>query len=261
MHLLQLPERRRKEIASLATRKGRQVHGQMLIEGSRSVKSAIEAGASLCEVLISEDRLQDAALPGLVAGVQCPIYRLTPKDARRISTVETHQGVIAVARIATPALEQFTRMPAVLVLDGVQDPGNVGTIIRTAAWFGVPGIIAGPGTADFFNPKVVRATMGGIWDVHLARVNDLPGHLETLKQAGISIVCADLEGQALHAWQPASQVAIVIGSEAHGVASEVQAMVDTAVTIQGAGKRLGTESLNAAMAAGIILYHWSAATP
>ncbi len=228
----------------------------MLVEGRRSVQSAIEADAPLVELLVSESHLADQDFWSLLAGSSIPVYQLSEKDARRIATVETHQGILAVAKIELPAFEAFEQMNTVIALDGVQDPGNVGTIIRTAAWFGVQGILAGAGTADFFNPKVIRASMGGIWDVQLGRVDNLAQSLQALKSSGFSLVSADLEGEALKSWKPAGRIALVIGSEAHGVSAEVGGLAAQKVTIPGAGRKGGTESLNAGMAAGIILHHW-----
>jgi TrmH family RNA methyltransferase len=142
------------------------------------------------------------------------------------------------------------------VLDAVQDPGNAGTIIRTAAWFGVDALVAGPGTVDFFNPKVVRAAMGGLWDVRLSRTDDLVVLLDRLAAAGFHRYGADLEGMRLRDWSPRVPSVLVLGSEAHGVSPEIAAAVDDRVTITGSPRRHGAESLNVAVAAGILMQHW-----
>ena len=257
MRLLHLSEQRRKEIASLARKKGRSLHRQMLVEGLRSVKSSLLAGAPLHEILVTEAILEDKEIEETIKATQSPVYAITEKAARQISSVETHQGIFAVAGIYTTPLEEFEKMAAVVALDGVQDPGNVGSIIRTAAWFGIAGILAGADTADFYNPKVIRASMGGIWDVKLARLPDLASGLLRLKKDGATMVAAELEGTPLSDWQPGKATVLVIGGEAHGISDAVNMTIDERVTIVGAMKKQGAESLNAGMAAGIIMHHWA----
>ncbi len=256
MQFLHLSEQRQKEIASLARKKGRVIHRQMLIEGWRSVESAFIAGASLTEVLVSENVRGDKALLSTMQIAGIPLYNLPAKVARRISTVETQPGVIAVSNIPHTPIEEFVELQTLIVLDGLQDPGNVGTIIRTAAWFGIDAVLGGTGTADFFSPKVVRASMGGIWDMKLGQTENLGADLQAMKKAGFKIASADLKGQDLNQWQPSVKTALVIGSEAHGISPEVQLVVDEAITISGGTDRKATESLNAGMAAGIIMHHW-----
>lgn len=235
----------------------------MLVEGWRSVQSALLADALLSELLVTEKVLENEEVMRVissndkVAVNELPVYEITEKAARLISSVESTQGVFAVAGIETAPLAKFELMKRIIALDGVQDPGNVGAIIRAAAWFGIEGVLASEATADFYNPKVIRSSMGGLWDISLARVANLPGSLNTLKAAGMQIVCADLKGEPLVDWRPASQTVIVIGGEANGVSKWVQSEVDTAVTIPGVQDRKGAESLNAGMAAGIIMHHWT----
>lgn len=258
MRIKPLTEQRKKEITTLSRKKGRQIHGQLLIEGLRSVESAVLAGAPVREVLVSNRVLEDAGVPNFLQASAVSIYSISEKAARQISTVETHQGVMAVADAVLQPMDNFQKMRMVLALDGVQDPGNVGTIIRTAAWFGIDGVIAGSGTADFFNPKVVRATMGGLWDVALTSAADLPAVIAGLKSHGAQAVAADLDGTALANWEPADQTVLVIGGEARGVSKEVREVIDESVTIPGGNGQLGVESLNAAMAAGILMHQLAA---
>ncbi len=235
----------------------------MFLEGWRSVASSLLANAPLTEILITGRIKEDAEImTALEAHVQrrkltpLRVYEISEKAARRISSVETNQGIFAVADIQKVPLAAFESMQRILILDGVQDPGNVGTIIRTAAWFGIEGVLASVGTADFYNPKVIRSTMGGVWDIKLARVPDLATALGALKQAGVRVAIADLRGTALQTWRASEKTALVIGGEAHGVSGEVKWIADESVTIAGMQGGRGTESLNAGMAAGIIMHHW-----
>ena len=261
--LQHLSERRRKEIASLARSKGRTKHQQMLIEGWRSVVSALDAHAPIVDLLVTPRFNQHAdysVIAAKVASQGVSLYEVSEKEARLISTTETDQGIIAVAKIDPVPIEVFLSFASVVVLDGVQDPGNVGTIIRTAAWFGIEGVIGARGTADFYNPKVIRSSMGGIWDVSLSRVEDIASVLRKLQDKGSKIVAADLQGKPLQDWRPEQRVALVIGGEAHGISDEVHVLIDESVTIPG-GKGAGVESLNAGLAAGIIMHHWAGHRP
>jgi len=251
-----LSNRRSKEIASLARKKYRERLGQLLIEGVRSVEAAVEADAPLVELIVSEAAQEDERVQAFVQAAAVPVHTVSEHDLGKLSDVQTSQGVLAVARIKLLPEDRLSSCPTILALDGVQDPGNVGTLIRTAAWFGARAVLAGPGTADVFNPKVVRATMGGLWDVPLARTDDLATTLTRLQKAGFSCYGADLEGTSAARWTPRNPSVLVLGSEAHGLSPDVQALLDEHIAIQGAPRREGTESLNVAIAGGILVYAW-----
>ncbi len=259
-----LTNRRRKEIASLTQRKHRQRLGQMLVEGRRAVTSAVEAGAPLVDVLATEAAQADPALSAVLEKAEAPVYTVSESDLAALSDVETSQGVLAVARTALAEEADLLRCRSVLILDGVQDPGNVGTLLRTAAWFGAEAVVGGPGTAGFFNPKVARAAMGGHWDLRLARTPDVAALLGALRRGGFALYGADLNGVPAAAWHPPVPAqrpsALVLGSEAHGLSGGVRSALDARVMIPGAAKRqgatAGTESLNVAVSAGILIYEW-----
>jgi TrmH family RNA methyltransferase len=196
-----LPERRRKEIASLVRKKYRERLGQFVVEGLRSVQAALDAHAPLVELVVADTVQRDARVQALLAQAAVPAFVLPVRAFERLSAVQTSQGTLAVARATPFPAAGLAGLQAVLVLDGVQDPGNVGTVMRTAAWFGVDALLAGPGTADYYNPKVVRAAMGGLWDLHLAGTDDLAGSLRRLQAAGFGLYGADLEGTEAAAWQ------------------------------------------------------------
>jgi TrmH family RNA methyltransferase len=147
-----------------------------------------------------------------------------------------------------------------LLLDGVQDPGNVGALVRTAAWFGVQTVVGDEGTADFENPKAVRASMGGLWDVALARVPDLGPVLDRLAAEGAALWGADLGGTSVAAWAPGHTAALVMGSEAHGLSADVAERLHRSggglVHIPGAAGARGVESLNVSVAGGVLLARW-----
>lgn len=255
-----LSNRRRKEIASLTQRKYRKQLGQTLIEGRRAVESAIIARAPLTELIVSEEAQREPTVQALCQQVEVPVYVLSERDVSALSDVQTSQGVLAVVEREYVAeqdlISALATTTTVLVLDGVQDPGNVGTILRTAAWFGADALVAGPGTAGMYGPKVMRAAAGGHWDLRLTRTRDLPALLGRLHHAGITLYGADLEGKRAGRWKAQLPSALVLGSEAHGLSDDVARLIDQVIAIPGSPKRAGTESLNVAVATGILVYEW-----
>ncbi|MEM1044356.1 MAG: RNA methyltransferase [Bacteroidota bacterium] len=250
------PSRRHlKDLASLRRRRHRDRLGWHLVEGVRSVEAAAEAGAPLVELLVTDEARTDPRTVALAERAGVPVHTLPVRDLDRLADTSTTQGVVAVARIERAALPA---RGAVVALDGVQDPGNVGAILRTAAWFGADAVLAGPGTADPFGPKAVRSSMGGLWDLAVVSTDDLAADLARLKESGLRLAGADLAGAPARGWSPPRESVLVLGSEAHGLSEDVRALLDTKVRIggrQGAGPR-GTESLNVAVAAGVLLHRW-----
>lgn len=250
-----LTQQRRKDIARLRRRKDRERLGQALVEGVRSVEAAVEAGARLVEVLVTPEARADLRVAALLERVSVPIYEVTSTDLAALSDVEHAQGVLAVAH--APLFDSVGAAQRVLALDAVQDPGNVGVLVRTAAWFGVEAVLVGGGTVDPYNPKAVRAAMGGLWDVRLVTAPDLAATLAALKRDGFTHYGAAMEGTDAQVWQPRAPSVLVLGSEAHGLSPAVAAQLDEAVTISGNPARQGVESLNVAVAAGILISRWS----
>lgn len=242
------------EIASLDRTPTRRKLGQFRIEGMRSVESAVAADVVLLEVVVKRELLDDPRLD-FVRGGRYEIRSVDSKTASKLSSVVQDQGIVAVGRIPEPDPDWMRRASKIVVLDGVQDPGNVGTIVRCAAWFGFGAVAAGPGTADFFNPKTVRSMAGSMWDVDLVPSDNLKTVLRQLSESGFQLVGADLDGERLSAWDPPQKVALVLGSEAHGLSSEAAGLVDKLIRIEGGSAAdVGVESLNVAVAAGIIMH-------
>jgi TrmH family RNA methyltransferase len=246
----------RKKITSLRQKKYRDSTGLCLVEGRRAVESAVAGGAEIREVVVTDEMLGDTAMAPLLSAA-ATVFVAPARDVERLSDVETSQGIVAVVATASSSLDDLKRCRRVVVLDGVQDPGNVCTIIRSAAWFGVDGVLGGRGVADFYGPKVLRASMGAVWDLKLARSGSVATDLNTLKSVGFAVYAADLMGESIDAWEPGTASCLVLGSEAHGISSEVAEVVDARVRIPGGRSVSATESLNVAVAAGILLAHWT----
>ena len=258
-----MTRQRLKDLATLARRKGRRQHGQFLVEGVRSVEAAVQAGAPLVEVLVADD-LDSPRVQALAARASVPVHAVAARELERVGDARSSQGVVAVAR--SVVTDAAPAAGPVLLLDGVQDPGNVGALIRTAAWFGVAAVVLDEDSADPESPKAVRASMGGVWDVQLSRVPSLVPVLDTLDEAGVSAWGADLGGTPAHRWSPRADAALVMGSEAHGLSQPVSAWLRQRPP---AGSRFvfigsqtdsqrgrGVESLNVAVAGGVLLARW-----
>jgi RNA methyltransferase, TrmH family len=253
-----LSHNKNKFIRALHSRKGRDQHGACLLEGERSILSALFAGATL-EVVVHTSALHRSECVQKAHEATIPVVEVDDREMIELSDVRTPPGVLAVAKSPLVDAESLIDLNSVVILDCIQDPGNAGTIIRTAAWFGIDAVLAGNGTVDLLSPKVVRSTMGGMWDLNLARIRDIPDWVTAWKMTGGSVVAADMRGKDLHEWKPAKKTALVIGSEANGLSQTVQDLVDLSIFIgrpNGSDAEQGVESLNASIAAGIMMSNW-----
>ncbi len=255
-----LSNRRRKAIATLTRRRSRQQRDQTIIEGVRALQAAIDADAPLVEAVVTPDALDDPNVQALLDRLSVPVFETDPDTMRLLTDVSTPQGLVAVVeRPLHPSKtvpDHLGDTGTALLLDGVQDPGNVGTLLRTAAWFGAQAVVAGPSTAGLYGPKVMRAAAGGHWSLELARAEALGPLLDHLRRHGIALYGANLKGVPADAWRPACPSALALGSEAHGLSATVLNRLDTTVALPGTPSRPAVESLNVAVAGGILLYEW-----
>ncbi len=176
-------------------------------------------------------------------------YRIiSTAELKKISVSVTSQGAVGVFNFLSPTKFDY-KTQVVLLLDGIQDPGNVGTIIRTADWFGVKDVFLNAACADIYNPKTVASTMGSILNINCYQQQDLVSVAKDLKKNKYQLLASDIHGKS--STLAAGKTALIIGSEAHGINDSLLKLADLRYQIQGQGK---AESLNAAVAAGIILY-------
>ncbi len=227
-------------------KRARRAEGAFLCEGGKLVGEALRWGAEVELLAVAEGAAPPEGLPPDVQVVELPAELLA-----YISTVETPQGMLALCR--APALTPPRELPPgrYLVLDGVQDPGNVGTIWRTADAFGAAGLLLLPGCAEPFAPKTVRATMGAcfrlpVWEAELGGLSAL------LRGAGVPLYAAALRDDTADIREiPLDRAAVVIGSEGRGVS---QAVLDACEKTLKIPMRDRCESLNAAAAAAVVLW-------
>ena len=228
---------------SLKDRKGRKENGCFLVEGRKMVEEAIASAFPVEAVLVDDARMEEFTLPAGIA-----VYTMPAHVLAAVCDTKTPQGIAAIVRMAEVEL-QGSRLVA---MDGVQDPGNVGTIIRTADAAGFDGVILSNQCADVFSPKVLRATMGSIFRMGIRVTDDLPGMLSRMVTEGASVLSSQLDGEPFYHRSPLNdRFVLVIGSEGNGVTDEVKAIATHKVKLPMRG---GAESLNAAVAAGIMMY-------
>ena len=184
---------------SLRTRKGREESGFFLVEGKRLCAALLEARAPAEFLLLSARYAEEgrySSLAGRFAAAGARVLRVPSRGIERISDTVHSQGIVAVARWkeAQPEQLRLAGRAVVVALDVISDPGNVGTVIRTAAWFGAAAVLLGEGCADLLNPKTVRSTMGGMFHLPVCRNVNLPRARQRLKQANLTIVVAARDG-------------------------------------------------------------------
>lgn len=244
-----------KDIKSLYRRKGRQKYKAYLIEGIKIVEEAIENNYPVKYIIYTDLLLENEEGKDFFLKI-CDFDNLVyvPKNIfKEISDTENPQGIMGISNIIYRDNEEIYNLgnKSFLFLDGVQDPGNMGTIIRTADAFNIAGILIREGSVDPYNPKVIRATMGSIFRVPLYFTKGIE-ELERLKSKNIHIYSTALDGSIpLYNADFKEDFILSIGNESKGVSKEVFALSDKLIKIPMTGK---AESLNAAVAASIIMY-------
>ncbi|MGF2412892.1 MAG: TrmH family RNA methyltransferase [Ferruginibacter sp.] len=236
-----------KYIQSLHHKKFRDENGVFIAEGPKVVLELLETREFVCQQLfaVNEWLVENDKTLKKYSGAE--IFVLKDFELEKISLLTTANHVLAVFKKKTPAEPVNIKGKITLVLDTIQDPGNLGTIIRTADWFGIENIVCSPACADMYNPKVVQSTMGS-----LARVNIFYADLNVwLKKNGsIKKYAAALHGKNISSLKAVKEAIIIIGNEGKGISDTIMNAVDEKITIPKIGE---AESLNAAVATGIIL--------
>ncbi len=235
----------------LTRKKYRDETGEYLIEGIKPVEDAVSQGINIRRIFVREDRTDSVSFPdSLVSSVDRELFQ-------KLSSTENSQGIIAVADKNIYPVARLTEQMEdssgnVLVLDRLQDPGNVGTVIRTAEAAGYEAVIVMSGTADVYSPKVVRAAAGSLFRSRLFYAADCEEAIKSIRLSGRKIVSTDLDTDILYSSVDISEnTALVIGNEGQGVSRGFLEASDIKVRIPMEGS---IESLNAAVAAGILMY-------
>lgn len=250
-----------KELVRLQLRKGRKETGAFLIEGVRFVEEALKAGVKPVKIVVSPKLTETGRGQELLDRCReqgCPVLEVEQRVLAKIADTEQPQGIVAVVtqpHNSWPDILEGRKdkgIPLWLVVDGVQDPGNLGTIIRTAHAAGISGICMTPGTVDLFNPKTLRSTMGSIFHLTVLQGVEPLEILEEAKSRDWQVVVGDIAGE-LEYFQVDFQKAtlLVVGSETQGPSQQFVESATHRVKISMPGE---AESLNVAVAAGVMLF-------
>lgn len=238
-----------KTIKKLHTRKGREKLGSFFIEGEHLVEEALKSNVIINEIYVVEN----FQIPSSWQLNNAPVYMIDEKIMKEISETETPQGVGAVCELLGSKPLSIENPGKYLLIDQIQDPGNLGTIIRTADSAGLSGVILGNGTVDMYNSKVIRSTQGSLFHLPIVKA-DLSETVDILKSKNIPVFGTALNETAL-AYKTVSahdSFALIVGNEGSGISTELLTVTTENLYIPIHGQ---AESLNVSVATGILLYH------
>jgi len=239
------------EVRKLHLKKFREEYGLFLVEGRKCVEMLLESDFVLEELFATEASL--ASNSHMLA--KCSPTMANASEMERMSTLSTSPDLLAVVRYPENSFTLQKDAP-VLVLDRIADPGNLGTIIRTADWFNIPQIVCSTDCVDFYNPKTIQSTMGSFCHVQMLST-DLVPFLNEQRQSR-RVLGTFLGGKSVYDMDFQKNDIIVIGSESHGIRPEVAALITDKVTIPNPNPgRPSAESLNAGIAAAIVMDRFS----
>ena len=242
-----LTKNQQKLIKSLHEKKNRTELGLFLVEGTKSVSELLKSDFEI-EILLTTTEFFDKY--GEQIRDKSKIYEIVNQfEIEKVSAFETNDSVLAVAKQKTNNEFDIRDNEIVITLDEIKDPGNLGTIIRIADWYGVNKIIASKETADFYNPKVISASMGSFTRVNIF-YTDLKDFLTKIK---LPILGTFLNGENVHKKEFPKGGILVMGNESKGISKEIENIIKEKVTIPSFGE---TESLNVAVATAVIMDNW-----
>ena len=244
-----------KHIRKLKDKKYRDESNEFVIEGVKLVAEAIQENSKIKYIVLCDDcERSDFISKELmyeIAKYEC-IY-VTEKLFKYLSQVQTPQGVLAIIEKNNIDIEIDYKQDIIVALDDIQDPGNLGTILRTVDSIGLKQIIVTKDTVDAFNSKVVRSTMGAIFRVKIIETSDLVQSIKEMRKHHFKLMVTSLQTDNSIYDIEFNKKIIVIGNESNGVSKEIQDMADEKAKIPMLGK---TESLNASVAAGVVMYEY-----
>ncbi len=241
----------------LKRRKARERHELFVAEGIRAVEELLQSRLTVRGALVAPQLLDAPRGASLAASLRerTAVEEVGPREFASAAETESPQGVIAIAEIPRHSFDELgdERRGVILVLDAVQDPGNVGTILRTAAAFGAVATVALPGTVDLWNAKVVRSGMGAHFK-HPAFSGTWTALDAFRARSGLTIFAADASGEAAAGAGRPERLALVVGNEGSGLSPDARSRADRVISLP---LEPGVESLNVAVATGVLLYLFS----
>lgn len=242
-----------KNIRKLKEKKYRDIENSYIIEGIKLIKEAIDEKANIKQIVMCEEFSDDEVdKDTLFELARHNLINVTKNVFNLITDVKTPQGIIAVVEKKQNKDANY-KEDIIIALDDIQDPGNLGTILRTVDSANLKQVIVSKNTVDVYNPKVVRSTMGAIFRINIVEADDLKEELEKAKSHNYKVMVTSLNAKKNIYDADFNKKVIVIGNEANGVSKEIQDMADEKVIIPMLGK---TESLNASVATSIMVYEY-----
>ena len=244
-----------KHVKKLKEKKYRDLNQEFIIEGIKLVKEAIEEKADIKHIVVCDNCEDSGVIPKHlmyeIAKYDC-VY-VTENILKTMSDVNAPQGILAIIGRNNQENKIDYNQDIIVALDDIQDPGNLGTILRTVDSIGLNQILVSKGTADCYNPKVVRSTMGAIFRVNIVETENLKETLKEMKRHKYKVMCTDLTASKNIYEVDYTKKILVIGNESNGISKELLDMADEKIIIPMLGK---TESLNASVATSIIVYEY-----
>lgn len=247
-----------KYLHSLSQKKVRQTEKKFILEGWRALKEALNSSFQIELVAVLPQFLENPDYAKTISEIEerkILVKELTELELKKIADTVHSQGIIALTHQRASSLDHslLRRSSLIVVVDSISDPGNLGSIIRSADWFGVDAVLLGKGCVELYNEKVVRSTVGSIFHLPIIEGVDLQQALPELKKNDFWVMAASADGKESYILAKAkAKNVLVFGNEAHGVSREIRGMADTVVKIPKFGH---AESLNVGVASGILLAH------
>jgi TrmH family RNA methyltransferase len=247
-----------KELRELTYKKHRDEQKKFIVEGVRLLGEAVNSDFKVLEAFYTHDLTEQPTGKSLLHRLQkktSQLHQVTTSEMEVISETVSFQGIVAVLKQKQFSLETLLKknnaQSFLVALDGVSDPGNVGSMIRTCDWFGVGGILLGSNSVELYNPKVIRATMGGIFHLPIVESVDLLSTLSQAKAMGYKTYVTDVNGEVhFDRVRYENKSLFVFGNEAWGVSDQVKQLADVRLAIRRYG---AAESLNVSVACGVVL--------
>ncbi|WP_028980212.1 TrmH family RNA methyltransferase [Sporocytophaga myxococcoides] len=238
---------KQKLIKSLQIKKYRKLHQMFLVEGAINVKELLESDFKIEHLFVTSQFFEENE--ALIKSSLVTFEYTDEKELTEVGTLESNNAALAVVRMKEEQALKVNKGEFVLILDEVRDPGNLGTLIRIADWYGISKVICSEQCAEHYNPKVISATKGSFIRVKM-HYCDLKIYLKDLNLAGVKVFGAFLNGENIHKVSFPETGAILLGNEASGINEDLESFVTDKITIPRFG---GAESLNVAVASAVIL--------
>ncbi|MFA7244796.1 MAG: RNA methyltransferase [Candidatus Magasanikbacteria bacterium] len=242
-----------KHLNKLQQKKFRKEEKEFVVEGIKGVSEALNSQMEVILIVIDGKLREEKEFAEIISKAESedvPVTFCGRQDIEDIKDTETFPGVLAIIEQRESTMDNFEDGP-IICLENIKDPGNLGTIIRTADWFGFKNILLSEETVDIYNPKTVRSTMGSIFHLNFFRATSVLKTLEKIKEEyEYKLYSLDLEGNDYKTMKPENKAVYIFGSESHGISPDLEKIIDKSYTIAGSGE---AESLNVAVSAAIIM--------